>query len=48
VAFGDIDGSTCAVGQSVKGQDGPVIYPDCPVMPSEPFGGLYVTPDYPA
>jgi hypothetical protein len=35
--FGAPDG-----GWPAKGQDGPVLYPDCPVMPGEPFGGLFV------
>jgi hypothetical protein len=47
VAFGAPDSLTCAVGQSAKGHDGPVIYPDCSVMPGEPFGGLCVTSDCP-
>jgi hypothetical protein len=48
VAFGAPDGPTCAVGRSAKGQDGPILYQDCPVMPGEPFGGLCVTPNCPA
>jgi hypothetical protein len=48
VASGIPNGSTCVVGRSAKGPDGPVLCPDCPVVPGiacEPCGGLYVTPD---
>ena len=36
------DGPTCAIEQPAKGQDGPVLYPDCPVMSGEPFGGFFM------
>jgi hypothetical protein len=51
VTSGAPDGSTCVVGQSASGSDGPVLSPDCPVTlgnTCDPCGGLCVTLDYPA
>jgi hypothetical protein len=45
------DGPTYVVGRSASGPDGPVLSPDSPVTSGntcDPYGGLCVTPDYPA
>jgi hypothetical protein len=50
VTFDASDGSTCAVGRSASGPDGPVLFLDCPVVPGntyDPCDGFCVTPNCP-
>jgi hypothetical protein len=48
VISGAPDGPTCVVGWSASGPDGPVLFPDCPVVSGnacDPCGRLCVAPD---
>jgi hypothetical protein len=50
LASGAPDGPTYIVERSVSESDGPVLFLDCPIAPSnacDPCDGLFVTLDYP-